>query len=197
MMQRGAPRRGEFAENEGVTTEAATVLGLLADDDRLRAVAALALGAHTAAQVSETAGLDGRRAGRALARLAGAGLVEPDGDGYRLASERFREALESLHGPLPDPPDSGLGPEADKVLRPFLRDGRLTSIPASRTKRLVLLDALAALFEPGMTYTEAEVNKALVRFHDDVAALRRYLVDEQFLHRRDGFYWRAGGTFHV
>ncbi|HEV7148233.1 MAG TPA: DUF2087 domain-containing protein [Pedococcus sp.] len=31
-------------------------------------------------------------------------------------------------------------------------------------------------------------------FHDDVAALRRYLVDEGFLDRRDGQYWRAGGS---
>jgi hypothetical protein len=180
-----------------VSAEAATLLGLLTDDDRLRSVAALALGAHTAAEVAEASGLDARRAGRALARLVNAGLVEGDGDGYRLAPERFREALQSLQGPPTDPPTAGLGPEVDKVLRPFLREGRLTSIPASRTKRLVLLDHLAGLFEPGLTYTEAEVNKILARFHPDVAALRRYLVDEEFLHRRDGFYWRAGGTFDV
>ena len=29
------------------------------------------------------------------------------------------------------------------------------------------------------------------------AALRRYLVDEGFLERRDGFYWRVGGTFDI
>lgn len=70
--------------------EAVTLLGLLADHDRLRAMAALALGAHTPSEVAAAAGLDVRR-----------------------------------------------------------------------------------------------------------AALRRYLVDEEFLHRRDGFYWRAGGTFEV
>jgi hypothetical protein len=31
-------------------------------------------------------------------------------------------------------------------------------------------------------------------FHDDVAALRRYLVDSGFLSREDGVYWRSGGT---
>lgn len=35
------------------------------------------------------------------------------------------------------------------------------------------------------------------RCHDDFAALRRYLVDEGFLARRDGYYWRSGGTVHV
>jgi hypothetical protein len=30
-------------------------------------------------------------------------------------------------------------------------------------------------------------------FHPDFAALRRYLVDEGFLTREDGVYWRSGG----
>jgi hypothetical protein len=30
--------------------------------------------------------------------------------------------------------------------------------------------------------------------HADYAALRRYLVDEEFLSRSGGLYWRSGGT---
>ena len=56
---------------------------------------------------------------------------------------------------------------------------------------------VAGQFEPGRTFPEEEVNRILARFHPDVAALRRYLVDEEFLERREGSYWRAGGTFHV
>ena len=37
----------------------------------------------------------------------------------------------------------------------------------------------------------------LQRFHPDHAALRRYLVDDQFLTREDGRYWRSGGTVDV
>jgi hypothetical protein len=33
--------------------------------------------------------------------------------------------------------------------------------------------------------------------HDDHAALRRYLVDEDFLSREDGYYWRSGGTVEI
>jgi hypothetical protein len=66
-----------------------------------------------------------------------------------------------------------------------------------RSKRLVVLDYLANQFEPGEAYAEADVNAKLAKFHPDVAALRRYLVDEQFLNRRDRFYWRSGGTFNV
>ena len=48
-----------------------------------------------------------------------------------------------------------------------------------------------------MTYPEAEVNDVLRRYHDDYAALRRYLVDEGFLTREAGVYWRSGGTVEV
>lgn len=86
----------------------------------------------------------------------------------------------------------------ERILHNFLtEDGRLHTIPSRRAKRLVVLDHLAQLFEPGQTYTEAEVNEALQRFHPDYAALRRYLVDEQFLTRDSNVYWRSGGTFAI
>ncbi|MEZ5193290.1 MAG: DUF2087 domain-containing protein [Nocardioides sp.] len=81
------------------------------------------------------------------------------------------------------------------MLASFLAaDGSLHTIPTRHAKRLVVLDHLAQAFEPGRTYPEAEVNEHLRRFHPDVAALRRYLVDEGFLDREAGVYWRAGGT---
>ena len=33
----------------------------------------------------------------------------------------------------------------------------------------------------------------LEEFYDDATSLRRYLVDEGFLTRREGVYWRTGG----
>ncbi|WP_392543014.1 DUF2087 domain-containing protein [Oryzobacter telluris] len=81
------------------------------------------------------------------------------------------------------------------VLRAFLDvDGRLSSIPTKLSKRLVVLDHISQQFEPGRRYPEAEVNEVMHRFHPDHAALRRYLVEQGFLERRDGEYWRAGGT---
>lgn len=183
-----------------MSSEASTLLGLLADDDRLRTVAALVLGSGPASvsEVAAAAGLDLRRAAKALTRLAGAGLVDQSGDSFVLRTERFREALDSLGRPQQsDSPDSRLGPDADRILRIFVRDGKLVQIPAVHSKRLVVLDWLAGMFEPGQAYDEKAVNKVLGAVHPDFAALRRYLVDEEFLHRRDGFYWRAGGSFEV
>jgi hypothetical protein len=80
-------------------------------------------------------------------------------------------------------------------LRPYIRDGRISVMPAKRTARLVLLDQVAQAFEPGRRYPELAVNEVLKAFYDDHAALRRYLVDEQLLSRTpDGTYWRSGGT---
>ena len=86
----------------------------------------------------------------------------------------------------------------ERVLRSFSTDdGRLHTIPSRHAKLLVVLDRLAQEFEPGRTYPENEVNKVLQRFHPDCAALRRYLVENDFMTRDGGVYWRSGGTFEV
>ena len=177
-------------------------MGLLADDARLRSLAAVVLGASTAAEVAERAGLDRRSAVRALERLASAGLVADGPDGLAVRGERFataaREAAVARQRSEARPEDLGATPEQAAVLRNFVTaEGRLASIPTGRAKRLVVLDFLAARFEPGRVYPEPAVNAMIGELHDDYAALRRYLVDEGFLERREGFYWRAGGTFEV
>jgi hypothetical protein len=81
-----------------------------------------------------------------------------------------------------------------KVMRAFVVGGRLTSIPTAHAKRLVILDWLAQLFEPGRHYSEKMVNLIIGQHHPDTAALRRYMVDAGFLDREAGQYWRSGGT---
>jgi len=83
----------------------------------------------------------------------------------------------------------------DAVLRAFVNyDGSLKDIPTKLSKRLVILDLIAQEFEPGVRYDETTVNNRLRGFHPDVAALRRYLVEQEFMERADGLYWRIGGT---
>ena len=70
-------------------------------------------------------------------------------------------------------------------------DGRLITIPRRRSDRLVVYRHVAATIEPGIDHDEPAVNAALRPFTDDVAMLRRYLVDEGFLLRRPpGVYRR-------
>lgn len=82
----------------------------------------------------------------------------------------------------------------DPRLRVFARNGRIETIPAKRPRRRLLLDTIAQAFEPGVRYPERRVSLFLGALHADHAALRRYLVDEEFLSRSGGEYWRSGGT---
>jgi hypothetical protein len=82
----------------------------------------------------------------------------------------------------------------DPRLRVFVRNGRIGTMPARRSRRRLLLDTIAQAFEPGVRYPERRVSLFLGELHPDFATLRRYLVDEDFLSRSGGEYWRTGGT---
>ena len=83
------------------------------------------------------------------------------------------------------------------MLRAFFRNGRLTEVPTKRSKRRIVLERIALEFDPGVRYHEKEVNAIVGRFFNDYASLRRYLVDEGFLGREGGEYWRTGGRVDV
>jgi len=82
---------------------------------------------------------------------------------------------------------------SDPRLRCYLRAGRISTIPAKLSRRMLLLNEVAQAFEPGVRYPERELNRVLAGFHPDHASLRRYLVDAELMARAGGFYWRIGG----
>jgi hypothetical protein len=87
--------------------------------------------------------------------------------------------------------------EIEKVLRSYVQDGRLTAMPRHGRKRRIILEHVVQHFEPGRRYAEVDVNLILRGVWDDVAALRRYLVDAALLDRSAGEYWRIGGPVDV
>lgn len=79
-----------------------------------------------------------------------------------------------------------------RVIRAFIREGRLTTIPARERRRQVIYRYLRDLvFTEDRAYPEAEVNQRLALFHADVATIRRGLVDARLVTRRDGDYRRG------
>ena len=175
------------------------LVALLAEPDRLKALATVALGANSLPDVAEYARLDPKSAAKALSRLVAGGLVEGgSGEGYRVRYETLRAAVRPPADESEPAEESG-----NEVLRRFIHKGRLLAMPAAHGKRRVVLDHLAGLFEPGRRYPEPEVNELLGRYHPDYAMLRRYLVDDGFLDRADEtgpgtrsvkVYWRTGGS---
>jgi hypothetical protein len=168
------------------------LIGLLAEPDRLRVAAALILGARSAEEIAAATGSSPRVVATSLNRLMDGGLVIQEADGYRFDSDELWDAARAA-GRRRSEVDRETSPE-DEVLARFLKKGRLVSVPAARAKRIAVLDLLAQEFEPGHYYEEREVNRILKRFYDDYASLRRYLVDEGFLSRDAGKYWRSGGS---
>jgi hypothetical protein len=170
---------------------------LLADASRLRVAAALVLGAQTTDEVVAATRLTNRDALEALSRLEAGDLVRPDGAGWVFDVRRLADLARDAR-PKAAPEHYGDVPaDVAQVLRRFLPNGRLLSMPAHRSRRTVVLDHIAGAFELGVKYSERDVNAILGGFDDDWATLRRYLVDDGFLSREAGSYWRSGGSVSV
>lgn len=169
-------------------------LRITLDPIRLALLGAAAAGGVDVTAIAAATGATPRRVEHELGGLIQAGLIV---DG-RLAVARLRELAVSLPRIAEAAPSVVEGPwSADeaRVLQTFFSGDRLTEIPATRSKRLVVLERLAMEFEPGVRYPEQEVNFTLQMFHPDYAALRRHMVDEGIMTRADGVYWRTGGRF--
>lgn len=173
------------------------VFGLLAAEQRLRVFAAVLLGARSSSQASQQAGTSVRETLRALSQLQRGGLVSRSGTDWIAHPEVLRAAVAVTAAEEKSKDHSAADSPGAALLGAFIQGGRLVRMPANRSKRLAVLDHLAQLFEPGVTYREQEVNAMLRQFNDDYAALRRYLVDDGFLIRESGQYWRVGGSVEV
>jgi len=135
-----------------------------------------------------------------LAKLSGAGLLRSEKDQYYQTYSLFGDLLDRTLGEMIVMPHPGLAAQVEedayrqKVLGTFLHQGRLIGIPAQLKKREIVLEKIAEEFEPDRTYTEREVNQILVDFHDDVATLRRGLIEHRLMQRDGGVYWRVAAA---
>lgn len=191
----------EFSDESTDGPSPRAVLGLLGGETRRRVIAAMILGADTVASIRAASGLDETETTRALECLVDGGMVErTDTGALRIIPGTFEHAarLAAKLRSAVTPEDLGATGDQVVAMRNWMtEDGRLKGIPAQRAKRMPILDFLASRFDPGTVFSESRVNLILGEFHNDTAAWRRHLIDEEFLERRDGFYWRSGGTFLV
>ncbi len=73
--------------------------------------------------------------------------------------------------------------DAELVARHFDADGRLIMMPAKAERRLLVLQHLADQLPVEQELDEFRVNNLLRPFGDDVATLRRFLVNAGLLER--------------
>lgn len=178
-------------------------LGALGDEARLRVLEMFAEQDAIAAQeIIAQLELSQSSVSRLLKQLSPY-LVESRGDGankfYRLSPAQIDLTFRAVKQILDPEPGSNeameqIGDVGD--LRRFMdRQGRITQFPVRPRDKLLVLEYIVARFEPGVTYTEKEVNDVINRqiSFGDFVTLRRALVDERLLERtRDGSrYWPA------
>ncbi len=170
-----------------MAADAVTLLKTIADETRLKILGLVASEPKTGAELAEALKLSAPTISHHMKRLSEVGIVTvtPDGNRrlYRLNSELLRSV--GADGPQAPALDD---PYQAKVVRTFFINGRLTAIPAKRRARVAVLVELLRRFEAGRDYTEPEVNDLLRPAHDDVAFLRRELVDYRYLTRSGGIY---------
>jgi len=111
---------------------------------------------------------------------------ELDSEGLQHLAESTQHIAKTLYSAEPLPPKSD---ERARVVASFLKDGRLLSIPAQYKKRRYIMEEIARSFEWGRLYDEKEINAIMRTFHDDVASLRREMIDQRIMMRESGRYW--------
>ena len=180
-------------------------LKALSDASRLRIVGLLAERAYAVDELAAAVELSPGTVVHHLKRLEAASLVtsraiHPYVE-YSLRTERLHalgrqlgelERTDEQAALLPGPDGRPLPAFDARVLRAFVVDDRLVSIPAQQKKKLVVLRYLRdRCFPDDRAYAEKEVNTLLAAFHPDVASLRRYLVVHGLMTRARGVYRRA------
>jgi len=171
------------------------ILKALSDADRLRIIGLLTQRKASRADIVERLNLPLREVVDHLDFLESVAVIRQQDGRYELDENRLSTlARDGLAGerlyyvPVPE-----IDPASRKVLKAYLHaDGSIRQIPNQPAKLLIILNYLLQAFAPSSTYSEKEVNQILRRFHEDTAALRRYLVDAKMLDREgDGSrYWR-------
>ena len=77
--------------------------------------------------------------------------------------------------------------QIDQFFRP---DGTLISIPAKSVKRVAVLHHIASDLSPGTKYPEKDLNPIIAKYHQDTAAIRRYMIEYGILDRdNESVYW--------
>ena len=168
---------------------------VLSEPMRLRILGSLAERPMTGVEIAARLELTPATVSHHLTRLQKVGLVTATAEG---TSKRFALNASFFDPRTMAPPNSAsAGPvgaitdadrERTRTLKNFFDGRRLRTIPARRKQLVIVIQELLGWFEPGREYPEREVNDILREAHEDVATLRRELVDYGYLRRADGIY---------
>ena len=174
------------------------VFKALAHDSRLRIIQGLLSEPRCVEELAERLALSPSTVSFHLDKLEEAGLVTSSREQYyRIYSIRpggfsmtVRDLIRGADGD-PDLEEKRLRRHRRRVRAAFFQGGRLVRMPAQRRKRRVVLEEFARSFEPGIEYTETEVNRTIHGLYEDHCLIRRLLVEEGFMTRERQIYKKS------
>jgi len=108
---------------------------------------------------------------------------------YKIGKD-WRVSEEALFAWLEQHSNKNINDPGATVLRHFLKDGRLTALPAQRKKRRYLLEHILRRFEINHVYTEKQVNDTIIEFYEDFCTVRREFIISKMMTRNSGKYIR-------
>ncbi len=84
--------------------------------------------------------------------------------------------------------------ENNKIIKNYFIDGdtlKLKRFPAKEKKKIAVLRKIAEQFDDSRKYTEIEINNVIEGIYEDIATIRRYLIQYGFLDRTSDCseYW--------
>ena len=172
----------------------------LADANRLKIIGLLAQEEYTVEQLAEMLNIRPSTVSHHLTKLSKAGLVSARSESYyniyRLETKTLEEMSQRLLARETLP---AVTAEIDmdaydrKVINTFCDEqGRIRQFPSQQKKFEAILRYVVKDFESGRHYTERQVNEILYRYSEDVASLRRGLIEYRMMAREGG-----GGSYWV
>ena len=175
-----------------------TYFKTMIDANRVRIAALLLEKPATPDEIANQLQLRPVDVSRHLAQFEKLNLLTLQGERYTLDPHTLeglsRDVLANLRPVVESHSNDAEADDFDrKVIKNYsLPDGRLKEIPTQEKKFAAVLRHVVQDFEPGVHYTEKQVNEALKRYHEDSATLRRGLVDRQLIYRdaNGASYWR-------
>ena len=170
---------------------------VFSNESRLRIIGYLANGDKSVGELAELLDLKEPTVSHHLAELKGLGLVNVRAEGNMRIYQLNGKALEAISKDIFAQPnlaklvDNRQLSEEERVLRTWVKNGRIVEIPAQEKKKQVLIRWVAGQIDPDRRWTEREFSEWLKQFNEDYAFLRRYLVDNHYMARENGIYWRT------
>ena len=85
--------------------------------------------------------------------------------------------------------DERINKYREKILKTFIKKGRLTKLPVQHKKKLIILYEFVKNIKIGKEYEEKEIDEIINKVYDDHCTIRRLLIDEGIMKRKNHIYW--------